>query len=186
MGAEEKRRYDDARDRYLDQITFTVQSDKEDLDRILFMELMIFRWSTWLMRGKEYDDTLVTNENELRRWVQDWGDRLQRIKESLKLDRKTREGDQAANFDQRWQQLAAHAREMGVMREGQCTRAIEIMQGLFSVVGAFDRSDLEERKRLGFETTEDIVQYIRDTKPAFDEVDEYFREHSQRFWIRSP
>lgn len=186
QGPAEEKRYIESLRAYTDGITYTERSDLEDLERVLFMELMCYRWGRWLMAGKEYDGTIVNNENELRRWINDYATQITKTKESLKLDRRSREGDKSATIEARWQQLAAHAREMGVMREKQLGRALEIMQGLFGIVAAFDRSDEEERGKLGFPDEAAIVQYIRESRPHFDEVDEHFRTHSQKFWVRAP
>ena len=186
MGDAEEERYNAALTAYTSGVTFTDQSDLEDLERILFMELMCYRWGRWLMSGKEYDGTVVSNEGELRRWINDYATQITKIKESLKLDRKGREGDQATTFFERWTQLAQHAKDFGVMREEQLGKALEIMQGVYSIIGAFDRSDEEERRILGFPDEAAIVQYLRETKPDFDAVDEHFRQNKQRFWVRRP
>jgi len=186
MGDAEERRYNESLAQYTQGVTFTERSDLEDLERILFMELMNYRWSRWLAAGREYDGTIVNNEGELRRWINDYNTAITKIKESLKLDRKGREGDQAMTFDARWRRLAEHAQEMGIMREKQLGRALEIMQGLFGIVATFDRSDAEERGKIGFPDEASIVQYVRESRPAFDEIDEYFREHQQRLWVRNP
>lgn len=186
QGLAEEQRYNEGLAAYTTNVAYTERSDLEDLERILFMELMVYRWGRWMMAGREYDGTLITNEGELRRWVQDYTDRITKIKESLKLDRKGRENDQSASFQQRWERLAQHAKDFGVMREAQLGRALEIMQGLFSVVGAFDRSDEEERNKLGFPNEAAIIQYIRESRPEFDGIDAHFRQSQQRFWIREP
>lgn len=186
MGDAEEARYNAAHLAYTDGIKFTEHSDKEDLERILFMELMAYRWGRWLMSGREYDGTVITNEGELRRWINDYATQITKIKESLKLDKRGREGDQAATFHERWTALAQHAKEFGVMREKQLGRALEIMQGLFSIVAAFDRSDTEERRVLGFPDTDSIVAFIRESRPEFDEIDSHFRKSQQRFWVRNP
>lgn len=186
MGQPEAKRYEEALKAYTTGITYTERSDFEDLEQILFMELMCWRWGRWLMSGRDYDGNLITNDNELRRWINDYSLQITRKKESLKLDRKTRESDKTANFEQRWQQLASHAREMGVMREKQLDRALEIFMGISATIRTFDRCDEEERKKFGFETEADIVAFIREQLPWFDEIDQHFRANQQRYWIRQP
>lgn len=186
QGPAEEKRYNESLRAYTDGITYTERSDLEDLERVLFMELMCYRWGRWLMAGREYDGTIVNNENELRRWINDYSTQITKTKESLKLDRKTREGDKSASFEQRWQQLAQHAREMGIMREAQLGRALEIMQGYSAAVRTFDRCDEEERGKIGLPDEKALVQMWRDSMPDFDAIDEYFRTHQQKFWIRNP
>lgn len=186
QGPAEEARYNEGLTAYTTNVAYTERSDLEDLERILYMELMVYRWGRWMMAGKEYDGTIITNEGELRRWISDYTDKITKTKESLKLDRKGRENDQSATFQQRWERLAQHAQDFGIMREAQLGRALEIMQGLFGVVAAFDRSDEEERTKLGFPDADSIVQYMRESRPEFDAIDEYFRTHDQRFWVRTP
>lgn len=186
MGQAEADRYGQALAAYTTGVSFTERSDLEDLERILFMELMCYRWGRWLMAGQEYDGTLITNEGELRRWINDYATQITKVKESLKLDRKGRESDQAATFHERWTQLAQHAKDFGIMREAQLGKALEIMQDTYAILGAYDRSDDEERRVLGFPTADHILQHLRESRPEFDEVDAYFRTHQQRFWVRQP
>jgi len=187
MGDAEERRYNESFKEYTTNISFTERSDQEDLERILFMELMNYRWQRWLLSGRDYDGNLVdSREGELRRWINDYNTAITKIKESLKLDRKGREGDKSATFEERWRKLAEHAREMGVHREHQLDRALEIMQGYCGSVRTFDRSDQEERNKLGIPDEKALVQLWRDAMPTFDESDEYFRTHQQKYWVRQP
>lgn len=185
MGQSEKDRYEKAMAAYM-QVSFTEQSDLEDLERILFMELMIFRWSHWLMSGKEYDGTVVGNEGELRRWIDSYQTLIVKAKESLKLDKKGRESDAAATFHERWNQLADHAKQFGIMREKQLGRALELMNALMATVRTYDRCDEEERGKIGFPDDASIIQFFREQMPFYDEIDQHFRQNQQRFWIRRP
>ena len=186
MGQAEADRYQQAQASYTSGVQFTERSDLEDLERILFMELMSYRWGRWLMSGREYDGTIVTNENELRRWINDYATSITKIKESLKLDKRGREGDQAATFHERWTRLAQHAKDFGIMREAQLGKALEIMNGLFSIIATYDRSDNEERRVLGFPDADSVLQYLRESRPEFDAIDAYFRQTQQKFWVRQP
>jgi hypothetical protein len=48
-------------------------------------------------------------------------------------------------------------------REKQLTTSLTLMKELFTIVGAFDRSDDEERRKIGFESEHDILEWIRHT-----------------------
>lgn len=186
MGQAEADRYQQALASYTTGVTFTERSDLEDLERILFMELMSYRWGRWLMAGQEYDGTLVTNEGELRRWINDYATAITKIKESLKLDKRGRESDAAATFAERWNQLAQHARDFGIMREEQLGKALEVMNDTYAILGAFDRSDDEERRVLGFPNAEAVLQHLRESRAEWEAIDAYFRTHKQKFWVRNP
>jgi hypothetical protein len=54
-----------------------------------------------------------------------------------------------------------------------------------TIIGAFDRSDEEERRKLGFEDEKEIVAWVRSTMlPEYHALDEFFRENEQRYWVR--
>lgn len=186
MGDDEYRRYTESYAAYTAQVSLDERSDMEDLERILFMELMVYRWSTWMISGKQYDGADIQNPAELRRWVSDFTKNIQAIKESLKLDRKGRSSDAGATFDERWRRLAEHAKEFGVMREQQLDVALEIMFSIFAAIGTYDRSDEEERKKIGFPDESALLDFIREQRAPFEAVDLYFREHSHKLWVRQP
>jgi hypothetical protein len=186
MGLAEKLRYETAQASYTDGVVYELRTDIEDLERLLFMELMVYRWGLWLMQGQDYDGMVLKDENQTRRWVQDFAKQIDLVKDNLKLNKKAREGDKGESFDVRWRKLASHAREFGVMREKQLGRALEIMQSVFAAVATFDRSDEEERKKISMPDESAVLDIVRELRPYYDEVDEHFREHSQRFWIRDP
>jgi hypothetical protein len=52
------------------------------------------------------------------------------------------------------------------------------------MVGSYRRSTDNERKKLGIENADQILEWI-DThmRAEYDEVDEYFREHEQKAWV---
>lgn len=113
-------------------------------------------------------------------------DQINKIKETMGLSKKSREDSLAdGNFSAWLTDLKARAKLFGVHREGQLTKALVLMKELFTVVNSFDRSDAEERRKLGFETEAEILDWIRQVmQPEFNALDEYFRAHSQRYWIR--
>jgi hypothetical protein len=186
MGLAEKIRYEQAVQSYTEGVVYELRSDIEDLERLVFMELMVYRWGLWLMQGQEYDGTQITDENKLRRQVQDFAKQIEAIKDSLKLSKKARENDKGDSFDQRWRNLAAHAKEFGIMRETQLGRALETMQAIFAAVATYDRADEEERKKISMSDANAVLDVVRELRPHFDEVDAYFTTHSQKFWVRNP
>jgi hypothetical protein len=186
MGTDEEARYQQSLLKYTDGVVYTERSDFEDLERLLFYELMVYRWGRWMMSGREYDGTLITNQNDMRRMVQDYTDRIAKIKENLKLDRKSREGDTGMTFNERYQRLAEHAGKFGIMRNKQSAKAIELMQQIFAIIRAFDRADEEERRKMEMPNEAAVLQLVRDVMPDFDAVDAHFRANDQSMWIRTP
>lgn len=180
----EARWFNDTRDKYLDQLKFTEITDLRDLDRILIMELMIFRWTVWLASGKTYDGWDIENADAIRRNIKEYSDQITKVKDSMGLSKKVR--DDAANdgnFAAWLQDLTSRARVFGMHRENQLQRALVLVQELSSIVGSYDRSDNEERAKLGFESETAILDWVRTTMlPEFKAIDEHFRTHEQRFW----
>ena len=77
------------------------------------------------------------------------------------------------------------AKLFGLHRENQLNVALALMNELSGIVGAYDRADEEERKKLGFETEGHILTWVREHMlPKFHEVDAYFIENEQKLWKR--
>lgn len=177
--------FEESRDAYLKQTKFTENTDLKDLDRLLVLELMVFRWQQHLFAGADYDGDMV-NEKQLTTDIKLYSDQINKIKETMGLTKKAREEAQAdGNFSAWLTDLKARAKLFGIHRENQLTKALVLMKELFTIVNTFDRSDAEERLKLGFENEGEILEWIRNVmQPEFNALDEYFREHSQRYWIR--
>lgn len=185
MGDEEALWFEATRDAYMSEAQYTEATDIRDLDRLLVHELMVFRWTKYLGSGRDYDGMLV-DEQELQRNVKLYSDQITKIKESMGLTRKVR--DAAANAESVADYLAnlkARAKQFGVHREKQLDKALTLFEELSAVVGAFQRSSPEERKKIGFETADDVLEWITETAiPEYRELDEHFRRDGQRYWVR--
>jgi hypothetical protein len=181
----EQRWFTNSRDMYLSQTKFTETTDLRDLDRLLSQELQVFRMTQWLSAGVDYHG-FEADETLLRRNLREYSEQISRLKSSMNLNKAAR--DDAANSGDvsvYISELLARAKEFGIMREKQLTRALVLMNELAAILGAFDRSDKEERERLGFVDEKEIVEWIRTRMlPEFREIDEHFRTHEQKYWIR--
>jgi hypothetical protein len=187
MGAGEQDFYDGQRDRYQAENSFTNASDLLDLDRLLFFELMIFRSTTWLGGGKDYYGDLLSpsQEADQRRSLKENSALVSTIKNDLGMTKAQRDKAQYESVGTYIQQLRARAQEHGIKREKELGKALTLMKELYSIVGAYDRADETERKKLGFEDEAEIVDWIRTVmRPEFDRIDAYFRANAQRFWVR--
>lgn len=183
----EARWFTQSRDTYMAQTKFTETTDLRDLDRLLIQELMIFRLSQHLAQGKDYFGFDIEDEALLRRNIREYSEQITRLKSSMGLTKSARDEAQASGDFSTWLTGAKiAAKEFGVHREKQLTKALILMNELSAIVGAYDRSDTEERQKLGFENDTEIVEWVRDTMlPEFRAVDEYFRTHQQKYWIRN-
>jgi len=179
--------FESARDTYLSNTQFTEHTDYADLDRVLVLELMIYRWTQWIVSGKDYGGLIIDDDAEkLRRSIKEYSAELTRLKSSMGLDKASR--DATRNLDSPAKYLAElkqRAKMFGVHRETQVIKALSLFNELAAIIGAYDRSDQEEREKLGFESEAEILDWIR-TKaiPEFEEIDEKFRLNNQRYWVR--
>lgn len=181
----EQQWFEATRDAYIKQTKFTETTDLRDLDRLLVLELMVFRWTQHLAAGVDYYGD-ATNDEQLRKNIREYSDQINKIKDSMGLNKKSR--DEAAsegNFSLWLSDLKARAKVFGVHRERQLTKALALFNELSSIIGMFDRSDDEERRKIGFESSEDVLDWIRKVAlPEYAQIDQYFQDHEQRYWIR--
>lgn len=183
MSQEEADWFVTSRDKYLSETRFTENTDVQDLDRLLMLELLLFRWNQWMLSGIDYEGSLIT-ETDLARKIKDQTDSINRLKEQMGLSKKARDSH-AASVSDRWEDLKRRAKEFGYHREEQLRRALVLVNELSAIVGAYDRSDKEERAKLGFETETEILDWVRETMlPEFRQIDDHFRANKQRLWQR--
>lgn len=177
--------FQETRNTYLLETKFTEATDLRDLDRLLVLELMVFRWTQWLAKGKSYDGDF-TDDEQLRRNIKEYSDQINKIKESMGLNKKARDASAAdGNFQQWIDDIKRRAKLFGVHRVRQSTEAIVLMKEIFSVTDTFMRADAEERQKFGYKTEADIVNWIQDVlRPRFNELDDYFLEHDQQYWAK--
>lgn len=178
--------YETARDKYMSEFSFTMHNDLRALDRLLLMETQMFRAQWQLAGGQDYDGVELEPSDEiaLRRAIKETAPQIQEIQKDLGLTKAQREND-ADTVAGYLQKLRVRAKEHGVRREKQLGRSIELINELFAIAGAYKRSNENERRKLGFESADDVVDWVLEVmQPRYNEIDEYFREHQQRFWIR--
>lgn len=183
--AVEQRWFNDTKAKYLTETRFTDTTDMQDMDRLLCLELVLFRWNQHLASGYDYQNELV-DDDLLRKQVKEQSEAITRLKASLSLDKRSRDAAlNEGNFAAWFADVKRRAKLFGIHRENQLNKALSLMNELSGIVGSFDRSDEEERKKLGFESEADIMQWVRETMiPDFKAIDEHFVEHEQKLWAR--
>lgn len=188
MHEREKRFYDQARDKYLSQNVFTAESDKRGVDRLLLFEVQVYRWQWQLAAGKDYDDVPVEPAEEiiLRRSIKDTEVMISQLQNDLGLTKVQRDkAGSAESVAEYLTNLKIRAKEHGIRRDKQVARAIELMNELMSICGSYKRSNDHERHKLGFETAEEIVDWVLEVAvPRYDEIDKAYRVN-QKMWIRT-
>lgn len=181
----EQRWFNSTKQRYLDENKFDASTDLQDLDRLMVLELLMFRWTQHLASGYDYSRNLV-DDDLIRKQIKEQSDVITKLKQSLGLDKRARDAAlNEGNFHTWFMDVKRRAKLFGIHRENQLNVGLGLMNELSGIIGAFDRSDEEERKKLGFETEAQIMNWIRETMlPKFREVDEHFINNEQKLWKR--
>ena len=174
--------YDQRRDQYLSQNKFPNVSDLLDLDRLLQMEVMVFRWGQWISQGFDYLHTLVDSQ-ELQKHIREYSREIRELKVALSIDKVSRDKDKGESLPDYLTTLLERAKTFGYHRNHQYERAVTLMYELRSMVLTHDRCDEEERDELDL-SPETIMEWIRTNMIAeWDEIDQSFREN-QKIWVR--
>jgi hypothetical protein len=169
---------------YLQQNHFTNISDLQDVDRMLILELMVYRWGTWLSRQRDWwGDTI--DDDKVQKSLNAYSTELRQLKKQLGLDKATRDREKGEDSVAAYiQNLQVRAREFGVMRENQLAKALELFQQLRALVQLHDNCDEIERREMHL-TTGDVFEWMHEVAfPEFEAIDFYFREHQQKLWVR--
>lgn len=179
--------YEEAQSRYLSQNKFTEASDLRTLERLIGQELLCFRWQKQLTSGVDQFGMSLTSpdEDRLRKSIKESLPSIQELMKDLGLTKSQRDKQAYENVGTYITELQVRAKEFGYSREKQLGKAMELINELFAHVGAFDRSNEEERHKIGFKTEKDLIRWIIDyMKPNYDAVDKYFQENQQKYWVR--
>lgn len=169
---------------YMDVFEFTNTSDLEDLSKIVCNEILIHRWNVWLSSGKDYNG-LNADAKDLTKWRNEASTETRQLKKAMGIDKSTRDKTQGDDSPHQYLiKLRSRALEMGIHRDKQVAKAIEIMNEAISLQEFHDNCTEEERIRFSA-TAEDIVTWLREVaSPEFKAVDKHFRETNQKMWIQ--
>jgi hypothetical protein len=178
----EKEYYESSAARYQKDNIFTNISDLRELERILGLETMVYRWTQWSMEEKDYFGDPV-NVGDLQKQVKDYSGEIRLIKKSLGIDKATREKDHGETVAEYIANLRRRALEFGFMRNEQSIKAITLWQELVGVVTFHLNSNADERNE--FHANEsDVIKWVVDHIAEFEAIDRAFRQTSQSLWIR--
>jgi len=172
--------YKSLSERYQEDNVLENVSDVQELDRILMMELMMYRWGLWLIQEKDYDDKRV-NPSELQKSISSYSKEIREIKKDLGMDKSTRDKDQGESLSGYIQNLLRRAEEFGISRNDQAVEAINTLMELRGYITLYRNSNDAERKEFHV-TLEEIIQWCEKSFEKFDEIDAALREN-QKYWI---
>lgn len=168
---------------YLEGNAFTEIADLQDLDRLLQLELQVFRLGQWLAVNEDYNGYGI-DVALYQKQLKDLSAEIARLKDSMGMSVKARAA-QAESVAEKWADLARRAKQWNYHRVDQLRVALRLMNHLASIVRTYERSDEEERRKLGFNSDREIIEWIRDEMlPEYDAVDEHFRNNVQATWAR--
>lgn len=180
---EEADYYEDRRDRYLSDNKFTQVSDLNDLDRLLTLEILSYRWSFWMAQGFDYLYSRV-EENALKNNIKEYSVEIRQLKLALGIDKVSRDRDKGESLPDYIGGLLERAKVFGYHRNEQYELAVTKIYELRSMVMTYDRCDEREREELDL-SLQSIFEWIRDNLFAdWDNLDKNFRAN-QAIWVRS-
>lgn len=178
----EVKQFNDVVKRYTSDNHFTNVSDLQDLDRIVFLEVMCHRYSLWVSVGHDYFGDPVS-EPDLNKQIKDMSTEVRQLKKSLSLDKDSRDKDKGQDIASYIHNLGIRAREFGVKRNEQAVEAVTLFHELKSLVEFHENCTEDERRENGIKM-EDLYEWIRDIAiPKFVKIDDEFRE-KQSYWVR--
>lgn len=181
MNQDEADYYNQVALRYQADNKFKNISDILELDRILTMELMCYRWSLWILAEKDYMGRKI-NPAEIQRSIELYSKEIRGIKKDLGIDKSTRDRDKGESIADYIQNLGIRAKEFGIYRDKQNVKAITLLMELRALVALYENSTKAERKQFGA-SLENLVEWIKEKGEEFDEIDAHFRKN-QKLWIR--
>jgi hypothetical protein len=174
--------YESRHDRYIADNHFPNVSDLQDLDRLLMLEVLSYRWGFWMAQGFDYMYTRV-DEGALKNSIKEYSVEIRLLKASLGIDKSTRDKDKGESLSDYTDHLLERAKVFGYHRNEQYATAVTKMYQLRSMITTYDRCNDEERRMLDL-SPDSIFDWIRQEviKP-WDEMSDAFRK-SQSMWIR--
>lgn len=169
-------------DRYTKDNSFTNISDLSDLDRVIMLETLSWRWGIWISQGHDYDGEPI-EAAKYRTTIKDWSSENRQIKKQLGIDKSTRDSQRGEGSVYSYLiELRKRAKEFGIVREKQLDKALELTNELISLVQFHDNATEQERKEFDGEV-EDIIEWIRTVYiPEFQQISEYFAHHQRKYW----
>lgn len=169
--------------KYMTDNDFTNVADYQDLDRLLILELQIYRAGLAISNQRDYWGEPV-DENAMKKSLVADSAESRQLKKQLGLDRETREKsrgeDSPENYLHMLRQRAKHFKHK--LRYPQSAKAIEHYQELRGIVTLHLNCDERERIELGV-TAEQVIKWMEEKLfPEFQKIDDKFREE-QATWI---
>lgn len=172
--------YHDKAEKYQRDYAFSDASDLLELDRLLSLELMAFRWSYFMLQGGvDYEMMPVMN---LEKNLREYSNEIRNIKALLGIDKKSRENNKATSLGEYLNKLLLRAEEFGIHRNEQVIAYFNAWNEMMGKVTLYFNSTEEER--IEFKNRDiDILNWFREKDAEINKLDKDFLE-KQKYWIR--
>ena len=181
MNQSEADYYDQVHKRYLTDNKFKNVSDILELDRILVMELMCYRWGICILAEEDYYGRKI-NPTEVQKSIETYSREIRGIKKDLGIDKSTRDKDKGDSIAEYIQMLGIRAKEFGISRNEQAAKAIELLMEARALITLYENSSDSERKEFGA-NLQNLVDWFKGRFEEFEEIDKALRKN-QATWIR--
>lgn len=173
---------------YMNAFRFEHPSDLMELDRIVYSEMLCWRWGIWLARGHAYGPEGTPVKLIPRDCAADMkrlSTEIRLMKKAIGIDKPARDKAQGQDSVPYYlERLRQCALVFGIHRVHQLDRAMELLNQSFGMA-TFWRNANEAERRLLHLTAEDIVEWLLEVAmPEYQEIDAYFRENNQSYWVR--
>lgn len=171
-------------DTYTAHNSFVNISDQQDLERIIYLEVLSLRFANWLSTESDYNGELI-DPKIVTTQMKDFSGELRQLKKSVGIDKPSRQREHSESVSDFIEQLKVRAKEFGVAREEMLTCSLTLFNELIARVTLMENTDEKEQleQKCG---PEDFFGWLRDVAiPEFQEIDKHFIDNAQRMWIRS-
>jgi len=183
MTKNEEHSFQELARKYTTHNSFVNISDLQDLERIIYLEVLSLRFANWLSTETDYNGELI-DPRLITAQIKDFSGELRQLKKSVGVDKPSRQREASESVSDFIEQLKTRAKEFGIMREEQLTTALTLFNELISRITLMDNCTQKERNEQKC-NPDDIFDWLRNEAfPEYAEIDKYFIEHHQRFWIK--
>lgn len=159
-------------------------SDVSDLDRIVILELLVYRWGRWQADGKDYDGNTV-DVLTLQKQTKDYSTEIRQLKKGLGVDAISRQKASGKGSVAHYiEALLARAGAFGYLRNQQHAKALELINDIISLAEMSRNCLPDEQRRFGV-TPEGIIDFILDVaRSEYQAIDQHFQETQAQYWVR--
>lgn len=179
----EDKSFKDLCSRYTSDNLFQNVSDLQDLERIIYMEVLSLRYAKWISTESDYYGDPV-DAKALASMIKDFSMELRQLKKAVGIDKPTRQREAGETLADYIEHLQKRAAAYGIRRQNQLTAALTLFNELTAKMTLHDNCTDSERKEQS-SRPEDIMAWIRDEAiPEYREIDTYFVDHEQKNWIQ--